>query len=54
MSSSFHILHEEFIVACVPSGYFTVCDLYGLLPISLNETEKDMEEQLAKYKVTAI
>lgn len=38
MSSSFCVL-PEFIVSCGPSGYFTVSYLYGLLLMSLSETE---------------
>lgn len=50
MSSSFHVLHEKFIVSYVPSSYFTVSYLYGLLLISLNETERTWKNSCQNIK----
>lgn len=51
MSSSFHVLHEKFIVSRVPSSYFTVCYLHGLLLISLNETEGMWKDSFQNIKL---
>lgn len=51
MSSSFHVLHEKFIVSCVPSSYFTVHYLHGLLLISLNGTEGKWKDSFQNIKL---